>query len=104
MEAEGPPALTLQAGGDVRPLMVPEQTAGRVTAGPASLCLGAAQACRKLDVESWLSLVQATAGMDCLRVCPLLCVGLRTGLLSAEWLLLGVRSLQRGLQALAGKG
>nr|CAI9692671.1 unnamed protein product [Rangifer tarandus platyrhynchus] len=48
MEAEGPPALTLQAGGDVRPLMVPEQTAGRVTAGPASLCLGAAQACRRL--------------------------------------------------------
>lgn len=32
----------------MRPLMVPEQTAGRVTAGPASLCLGAAQACRRL--------------------------------------------------------
>lgn len=42
-EGEGPLALTL--GGDVRPLKVPEQTVSRVTGGPATLRLGATQAC-----------------------------------------------------------
>ena len=44
------------------------------------------------------------ARKDSFCACALLCVGLRPGLLSAEWLLLGVWSSQRGLQAPAGKG
>ena len=49
-------------------------------------------------------LAQPGAGCSQDGLSPCLSPPLRTGLLSAEWLLLGVWSLQRGLQAPAGKG